>query len=180
VSISSSIYNLYPTPFCNPDFMRSQITSLQQLAAVAGTNRTAVDANGTTGYLADWAALVPVPSPDTQAALATVLVSAKDSLILCSKPSTRASSASGGIIPVGTPQQLLAALSAAASPDVPTSTVIQLQQDIGLTAAAAANYSLPFVISGNHTVTLQGGGRAAASSCRCACSQKSRTSPPAE
>lgn len=61
------------------------------------------------------------------------------------------------VVPVSTPEQLLAALAAATGPGAARNTVLELQQDVALTQAAGAKYTLPFVIASNRTLTLRGG-----------------------
>jgi hypothetical protein len=61
-------------------------------------------------------------------------------------------------VPVSTAQELLSALSFAASPEGAADTTVQLQVDIALNQEAAASFDLPFVIPSNHTLTLEGGG----------------------
>ena len=82
-------------------------------------------------------------------------------------------SAAAQVVSVSTPQQLLAALAAVAAPGAPRDTVVELATDIALTQADAANYSLPFVIPANHSLTLRGGERrprpAAAAAARPGC-----------
>ncbi len=55
------------------------------------------------------------------------------------------------------PEQLLEALSTAASPGAASETVLELGSNVALTQEAANNYTLPFVIPSNHSITFQGG-----------------------
>jgi hypothetical protein len=64
------------------------------------------------------------------------------------------------VVPVSTAQELLTALSDAASPGAPVNTVVQLLTDVSLSQEAAAGFQLPFVIPSNHTLTLEAGGLA--------------------
>lgn len=63
------------------------------------------------------------------------------------------------VVPVSTPEQLLDALVAATAPGAPSDSVLELQEDVALTQAAAANYTLPFIIPSNHTLTIRAGER---------------------
>lgn len=74
--------------------------------------------------------------------------------LLCSFRGVRAAQA---VVSVSTPEQLLEAMASAVGPGAAENTVVELQQSVVLTQAAAAGYSLPFIIESNHTLTLRPG-----------------------
>lgn len=61
-------------------------------------------------------------------------------------------------VSIESPEQLLVALSRAAAPGAPRVTDLELRADVVLSPGAVANYTLPFVVPANHTLTLRGGG----------------------
>lgn len=61
------------------------------------------------------------------------------------------------VVGVSSAAELAAALQAAAGPEAPTNTTIELQRDITLAPAALGGARLPLHIASNHTLMLRGG-----------------------
>lgn len=72
LAADNSKYTLHPTTLCTPEVVAAQLQAFADLAKSSGSNATELYTNGTFGFFVDWAAPVPVLSPDTKVASESV------------------------------------------------------------------------------------------------------------